>query len=44
VLADFAVPRLKAHFSRLASDAAKQQRGIELPRGKCLPKRVLQVT
>ena len=25
---DFAVPRLKAHFSRLASDAARQQRGI----------------
>jgi DNA-binding transcriptional LysR family regulator len=42
--ADFAVPRLKAHFSRLASDAAKQLRGTELPHGKCLPKRVLQVT
>jgi len=41
---DFAVPRLKAHFSRLASDATKQQRGIELNHGKCLPKRVLQVT
>jgi DNA-binding transcriptional LysR family regulator len=26
---DFAVPRLKAHFSRLASDAARQQRGIQ---------------
>jgi DNA-binding transcriptional LysR family regulator len=42
--ADFAVPRLKAHFSRLASDAAKQQRGIEPPHEKCHPKRVLQVT
>jgi DNA-binding transcriptional LysR family regulator len=42
--ADFAVPRLKAHFSRLASDAAKQQRGTELPHGKPLPTRVLQVT
>jgi DNA-binding transcriptional LysR family regulator len=42
--ADFAVPRLKAHFSRLASDAAKQQRGIELLHRKCLPKSVSQVT
>jgi DNA-binding transcriptional LysR family regulator len=32
---DFAVPRLKAHFSRLASDAAKQQRGIQPRREKC---------
>ena len=31
--ADFAVPRLKAHFSRLAGDDAKQQGGI-LPRGQ----------
>ena len=31
---DFAVPRLKAHFSRLASDAAKQQRGIQPRREK----------
>jgi len=30
---DFAVPRLKAHFSRLASDAARQQRGIQPPYG-----------
>ena len=30
---DFAVPRLKAHFSRLASDAARQQRGIQPPHG-----------
>jgi hypothetical protein len=31
---DFAVPRLKAHFSRLASDAARQQRGIQPRREK----------
>ena len=30
---DFAVPRLKAHFFRLASDAARQQRGIQPPHG-----------
>ena len=30
---DFAVPRLKAHFSRLASDGAKQQGSIQ-PRGQ----------
>src|SRR5260370_19562230 len=26
---DFSVPRLKAHFSRLARDAARQQRAIQ---------------
>jgi hypothetical protein len=31
---DFAVPRLKAHFSRLASDAAKQQHSIQPRREK----------
>jgi DNA-binding transcriptional LysR family regulator len=31
---DFAVPRLKAHFSRLASDGARQQRDTEPRREK----------
>src|SRR5258708_6698881 len=31
---DFAVPRLKAHFSRPASDAARQQHGIQPRREK----------
>jgi DNA-binding transcriptional LysR family regulator len=31
---DFAVPRLKAHFARLASDTARQQRGIQPRREK----------
>jgi DNA-binding transcriptional LysR family regulator len=31
---DFAVPRLKAHFSRLASDGARQQRDIQPRREK----------
>jgi DNA-binding transcriptional LysR family regulator len=31
---DFAVPRLRAHFSRLANDAAKQQRAIQPRREK----------
>ena len=30
---DFAVPRLRAHFSRLANDAARQQCDIQLCRG-----------
>jgi DNA-binding transcriptional LysR family regulator len=31
---DFAVPRLKAHFARLGSDIARQQRGIQPRREK----------
>jgi len=31
---DFAVPRLRAHFSRLANDAAKQQSAIQPRREK----------
>jgi DNA-binding transcriptional LysR family regulator len=31
---EFAVPRLKSHFSRLASDAARQQYGIQPRREK----------
>jgi DNA-binding transcriptional LysR family regulator len=33
---DFAVPRLKAHFSRLANNSARQQRGFQPCRAKVL--------
>jgi DNA-binding transcriptional LysR family regulator len=34
VFVDFAVPRLKAHFSRLANNSARQQRGFQPCREK----------